>query len=350
MGLTIRQNLLPSSKYPIKSPFTMKPTRIVVHNTANDASANNEIAYMIRNDLQVSFHYAVDDVEAVQGVPENRNAWHAGDGDGIGNRQGIGIEICYSKSGGDRFIKAERNACILIAQLLKKYGWGIDKVTKHQDYSGKYCPHRTLDMGWNRFLSMVQSEINGNTDWKSEAIALPEDKKKYITNKTTALYKMDTGEVVKDYPQGLEVGVDYQYKDWYLTAYSFDRNIKNGFKSYDLDLKTVPEEPIEQPIPETPVEPSELEKVKKELEIANATNKTLTEEKRLLEAELKTEKEESKELNNNYEILLKERDRLSTEKNEAIRLLSEYKNSNVGKLVVFLQEIWKQLKTKLLKK
>ena len=40
--------------------------------------------------------------------------------------------------------------------MLKKYGWGIDKVTKHRDYDGKYCPHRTLDRGWQRFLSMVK--------------------------------------------------------------------------------------------------------------------------------------------------------------------------------------------------
>lgn len=30
---------------------------------------------MIRNDKQVSFHVAVDDKEAVQGLPLERNAW-----------------------------------------------------------------------------------------------------------------------------------------------------------------------------------------------------------------------------------------------------------------------------------
>ena len=48
-----------------------------------------------------------------------------------------------------------------LAQLLKQYGWGIGKVKKHQDFSGKYCPHRTLDMGWNRFLNMIQKEMKG---------------------------------------------------------------------------------------------------------------------------------------------------------------------------------------------
>lgn len=132
----------------------------VVHNTANDASARDEIAYMIGNNNQISFHYAVDDKEIVQGIPENRNAWHAGDGNGPGNRKGIGIEICYSKSGGKRFEEAEKLSAKFIAYKLKEKGWEIDKVKKHQDFSGKYCPHRTLDMGWQRFINMVQAELN----------------------------------------------------------------------------------------------------------------------------------------------------------------------------------------------
>ena len=155
------KNLVSKEKYNIKCPYSMTPTRIVVHNTANDASARNEISYMISNNNEVSFHYAVDDKEVVQGIPENRNAWHCGDGaNGVGNRQGIAIEICYSKSGGDRFIQAEKNAVDLIVDILKRYNWSIDRVTKHQDYNGKYCPHRTLDMGWARFLKMIEAKMN----------------------------------------------------------------------------------------------------------------------------------------------------------------------------------------------
>ena len=159
--MNVVKNIVTEDKYGIKCPYSMIPSRIVVHNTANDASARNEIAYMISNNQEVSFHYAVDDKEIVQGIPENRNAWHSGDGEhGKGNREGVAIEICYSKSGGDRFIKAEKNAVDLIVSLLKKYNWGVDKVTKHQDYSGKYCPHRTLDNGWDRFIKMIESKLN----------------------------------------------------------------------------------------------------------------------------------------------------------------------------------------------
>lgn len=158
--MNIIQNLVPQSKYNIKCPYTMNAEFIVVHNTANDATARNEIAYMIKNDNQVSYHYAIDDKEIIQAIPENRNAWHAGDGNGSGNRKGIGIEICYSKSGGSKFIAAEKLAAKFIAFKLNEKGWGIDKVKKHQDFSGKYCPHRTLDMGWQRFLNMVKDELD----------------------------------------------------------------------------------------------------------------------------------------------------------------------------------------------
>lgn len=160
--MQITNVVCPQSKYSIKCPYSMNPEYITVHNTYNDASAMSEISYMLGNGLKTSFHAAVDDYRVVTGIPFNRNAWHAGDGgSGTGNRKSIGIEICYSKSGGDRFIAAEKLAAEYIALLLKQRGWGIDRVKKHQDWSGKYCPHRTLDMGWQRFLNMVSSYLNG---------------------------------------------------------------------------------------------------------------------------------------------------------------------------------------------
>jgi len=80
---------------------------------------------------------------------------------GTGNRKSIAIEICYSKSGGERFIEAEKLAAEYIAMLLKERNWGIDRVKKHQDWSGKYCPHRTLDMGWDRFLNIIRTYLDG---------------------------------------------------------------------------------------------------------------------------------------------------------------------------------------------
>ncbi len=158
--MQITNMLCPPSKYSVKCPYEMNPDYITVHNTYNDASAMAEVSYMIGNNNKTSFHAAVDDERVVIGIPFNRNAWHAGDGRGQGNMNSIGIEICYSKSGGERFDEAERLAAEYIAMLLRERGWGLDRVRKHQDWSGKYCPHRTLDYGWNRFLNIINSYLN----------------------------------------------------------------------------------------------------------------------------------------------------------------------------------------------
>lgn len=158
---------MPKRQYGTKCPYETKKSRVVIHNTANDASARNEIKYMQTNSNEVSFHFAIDDIEIVQGSPLNRNTWNAGDGRGKGNMEGISIEICYSKSGGSKFIKAQENAAEYTAYLLKKYGWTIEDVTKHQDYNGKYCPHRTLsDYGWDYFLNLVKKYLTPDTDKK----------------------------------------------------------------------------------------------------------------------------------------------------------------------------------------
>lgn len=176
----IRQMLVSPNMYYCKCPYAMTPTRIIVHNTYNDAPARNEVSYMRSNGNYTSFHVAVDDVEIVQGIPFNRNAFSAGDGvTGTGNRQGIAIEICYSKSGGSQFDKAEDNAAQYIVYLLKEFGWDINAVTKHQDYMDKYCPHRTLDKGWQRFLDMVSKHLGTSTDMPKPNYDKPVSKTKY---------------------------------------------------------------------------------------------------------------------------------------------------------------------------
>lgn len=67
--ITWTKMLVPSSKYDIKCPYSMNPSAVTRHDTANDASAMSEISYMIGNSLEVSYHVAVDDYRAVQGLP-----------------------------------------------------------------------------------------------------------------------------------------------------------------------------------------------------------------------------------------------------------------------------------------
>lgn len=201
MTYTFKQNLVAKDKYSIKCPNPMTAEFIVVHNTANDAPAENEIKYMISNNNEVSYHYAVDDKEVIQGLPTDRNAWACGDGsNGKGNRKGIQIEICYSKSGGARFENAEKNAAMFIAKLLKERGWGVDKVKKHQDFANKYCPHRTLDKGWASFVNMVKdylNESNNQTSSTNSTIKIGDK----VKVKTTATHYA-TGQSIASFVKG----------------------------------------------------------------------------------------------------------------------------------------------------
>lgn len=252
--------LCPETKYSIKCPYLMVPEAITIHNTFNDASAMSEISYMITNNNETSYHFAVDYERAVQGIPLDRNAWHSGDGNGTGNRKTIAIEICYSKSGGERFLKAEQNAAYLTAALLKQYGFGIEKVKKHQDWSGKYCPHQTLNLGWQRFLDMVQAYLNGEEpEIPAEPIPTPSPSVTPTTVNIDYAVKLEGGKILTSvrnasdfaglenkrivgFTAKVDVGhLKYQVhllgKGWlpYVDGYDWN-DFKNGYAGNDKDI------------------------------------------------------------------------------------------------------------------
>ena len=80
------------------------------------------------------------------------------DGNGPGNWKSIGTEICES---GNR-AKTLQNAVELVADLLKQRGWGVDRLRRHFDWSGKDCPRILREnnwAGWEKFKQDVQKEV-----------------------------------------------------------------------------------------------------------------------------------------------------------------------------------------------
>lgn len=239
MSLVIQEMEMPKEKYATKCPYAMTPEFIVIHNTMNSAPAKNEIEYMQKRPEQVSFHYAVDENEAILGSPLDRNCWHAGDGgNGKGNRYGIAIEICRSTCEGDDtelFLKAEENGAELAAMILNEKGWDISKVKKHQDFSPykKYCPHRTLDLGWDRFLKMVQSKL----DVIKKAGANVDVKYPYADNaKTVTSGKAGDGNVPHEWAK--------MAFDWAVSRGIIKGSSTNGVPEYRLNDPITREEMI----------------------------------------------------------------------------------------------------------
>ena len=175
-GVPIEDFPVPSWNRGIKMTYRMTPKGVVVHNTWNTAKAKAEASYMVGNPKWVSFHSVVDEEKVVESIPFNYNSWHCGNQ--YGNTNYIGVEIARSKSDEATFLKAEDNGAKYIAGILKKYGWGIDKLYSHQQMNGKYCPHRTLDLGYERFKNKVRKYLGENVT--SNPVDTNTDQSEYI--------------------------------------------------------------------------------------------------------------------------------------------------------------------------
>ncbi|MEC1429933.1 N-acetylmuramoyl-L-alanine amidase [Bacillus subtilis] len=169
--------------------YPMNPLYITVHNTSNTAKgadAASHARYVKNPETATSWHFTVDDKKIYQHLPLNENGWHAGDGNGTGNRKSIGIEICENSDGD--FEKAVSNAQWLIKKLMKEQGISFANVVPHKHWSGKECPRKLLDR-WDSF----KAGING-------AASSPTKTVKKTTGDTYTVKKGDTlSEIAKEH-------------------------------------------------------------------------------------------------------------------------------------------------------
>ena len=168
--LPIRKQI--TTKTNIKCPYTMAPTRIVVHNTANDASAANEANYMCNNDLEKSTHYFVDEKEVWQSVREVDIAWHCGTKGTYfhpycRNANSIGIELCSRMKNGKYYFQpgTVENAVQLVRMLMQKYDIAPDHVVRHYDVTHKNCPAPFVEnaAAWQDFKRRLTEEVDDMT-------------------------------------------------------------------------------------------------------------------------------------------------------------------------------------------
>lgn len=139
---------------------TGKVGGVTIHNTDGGANAETytRATYPNQNMKDCRVHYYVDDKEAWQNLQEYEVGWHAGDGRGNGNETTLSIEIIMRGSAIANDAKSEENGALLAALLLHRHGLGVDKLYKHQDWSGKYCPAYILPH-WEQFKNKVQAYL-----------------------------------------------------------------------------------------------------------------------------------------------------------------------------------------------
>ncbi|MZP28677.1 hypothetical protein GTO91_02950 [Heliobacterium undosum] len=165
----------------------LTPKFITVHNTGNStkgANAAGHAAFIKSPGAgSTSWHFTVDDLQIIQHIPTNENAWHAGDGlNGPGNRTSIGVEICENSDG--NLAQAETNAIDLIIDLMKEHAIPLSNVVPHKHWTGKLCPHLILPR-WDAFIASIakrqQERIQAEKlavvpDWARESVKKLMDK------------------------------------------------------------------------------------------------------------------------------------------------------------------------------
>lgn len=154
--MNILKEHLPQSSY--KRPtIRIAPHYITIHSLAASSAREQHKKMASEADLhQESYHLLVDNREAIECIPLNELAYHAGDGRGSGNYASIGLLIC----GDGEDVLALARAARLTAKLLYQYGWGTEAVVQHNRWNGADCP-QALRQGcrWHKWLRDVEAEL-----------------------------------------------------------------------------------------------------------------------------------------------------------------------------------------------
>jgi len=141
--------------------------KVCIHETGNKAKgsrADNHARLQANgNSRNASWHWTVDDKEAVQSFTHNYQCWAAGTTQG--NNEAIHIEMCVNSDGD--YKKTVQNTAELVAKILKEEGLTVNDVAQHNFYSGKNCPERmrstSAPIPWHSFLQMVKANAQPST-------------------------------------------------------------------------------------------------------------------------------------------------------------------------------------------
>lgn len=139
---------------------------IVIHYTSNQGdTAKNNADYFAREKVGASAHYFCDENEIWQSVKDTDTAWHCGAKTyrhpDCRNANSIGVEICMNDKTGAVRQGSIDTAAELVRYLMQRYSVPVDRVIRHYDVTGKYCPGPMVDDPalWTAFQqSLTQTE------------------------------------------------------------------------------------------------------------------------------------------------------------------------------------------------
>ena len=156
--VTIRRQLIAdtSMKFGRSNPKRF----LTIHETGNTSRGANAAAHAnLQSRLWdwATWHWTVDDREAVQSYTHDFQLWHAGDGRGNGNMQSIAIETCVNSDANRA--KIHQNLVELAGKIVAEEGIARANIVQHNHWSGKNCPTQIRANGeWSKLVAAIWAE------------------------------------------------------------------------------------------------------------------------------------------------------------------------------------------------
>lgn len=167
---------------------------ITIHETDNydKGTGAQTHANLQSNGFSATWQWSVDDTIAVQSFRHNVRCWHAGDGNGKGNNESIGIEICVNPD--SDFKEAVRNAAELTKWIMQEENIPLTNVVQHNRWSGKDCPDRlrsgSKGIDWGDFINLVngtETYVPPEKETKPEKVTKPSKASGRLESKVNGL-------------------------------------------------------------------------------------------------------------------------------------------------------------------
>jgi len=143
-------------------------SKLTIHNTDNTDKGANAKAhssfvrktgyYMHKGKKNwVSWHYTVDDTRAIQHLPANERAYHAGSN---ANSTSLAMEICMNSDNNQPV--CDDRAARLAALVLHDKKLAIGAMVTHESWTGKKCPSLLRSAAkWVAFQKRVKGYLEG---------------------------------------------------------------------------------------------------------------------------------------------------------------------------------------------
>ncbi len=213
-----------------------RPEYIVVHETDNfskGAGARRHAEAQAAGHLSTSVHYYAGSDGIYQAAAHTDGTYSVGREYGgshsikdANNRNTINIEICVNADGD--YNQARKNAIELVKCLIAQTGILAERVIRHFDAKGKYCPRKMMDNSalWEDFKKQIGGVSAGKPGSPNQAENIQEVQQAIAhgivatERDSLNIREVPSGKIIGEMPKGASVEIMEMGAEWHKIRYN----------------------------------------------------------------------------------------------------------------------------------